>query len=87
MSGTGCWMLLLISTTWSQPISVSCAVVRCGNERKAAAEAAEYLVVVQVVGKTSDEELVRGIWNDGGDDACGDDKQQNEIVAFQLGDT
>lgn len=60
---------------------------RAGDEGKAAAEAAEYLVVVQVVGKTSDEELVRGIWNDGGDDACGDDKQQNEIVAFQLGDT
>lgn len=71
--------------------SVFCAVVRCGGEpetrekRRWTVAAAEYLVVVQVVGKTSDEELVRGIGNDGGDDACGDDNQQIETVAFRLG--
>lgn len=45
----------------------------------------KYLVVVQVVGETTDEELVRRIGNDGGDDACRDDSQQNEINVFQLG--
>lgn len=39
----------------------------------------KYLVVVQVVGKASDEELVRGVGNDGGDDACGDDEQTENI--------
>lgn len=39
----------------------------------------KYLVVVQVVGKASDEELVRGVGNDGGDDACRDDKQTENI--------
>lgn len=39
----------------------------------------KYLVVVQVVGKASDEELVRRVGNDGGDDACGDGEQTENI--------
>lgn len=63
---------------------VFCAGVRCEDElatrekQRRTELAAEYLVVVQVVGKTSDEELVRGIGNHGGDDACTDDKEQSK---------
>lgn len=71
---------------------VFCAGVRCEDElatrekQRRTEPAAEYLVVVQVVGKTSDEELVRGIGNHGGDDACTDDKEQNKkIKASKLG--
>lgn len=64
--------------------------MRCDGEpetrekRRWTVAAAEYLVVVQVVGKTSDEELVRRIGNDGGDDACRDDNQQNDTITFPL---
>lgn len=48
-------------------------------ERLWSVPSGKYLVVVQVVGKTSDEELVRGVGNDGGDDACRDEEQTQNI--------
>lgn len=77
-------MLHVIYHLISANHSVFCADVRCEDElamrqkRRRTELAADYLVIIQVVGKTSDEELVGGIRNHGGDDACRDEKKPNE---------